>query len=74
MKEREVSLKIRAKGRSNSQHMYEGVGQQFCIRLHGPKSSTSLKLWAATPQNTQKHPTGWEYVKLRANGRKIVGQ
>ena len=68
------SVKAHANGRNKYQQLptlMDVVGQQCCIRLHGPKSLTGFKLYATSANKCQQVPT---LLWFHANGRhNIVG-
>ena len=66
-----ASLKAHANGRNKCQHLPTSlrvVGQQCCVRLHGPKSLTGLKLYTQNATSAcQQVPT---LLWFHENGRK----
>ena len=66
-------LKAHANGRNKSQHCCVLLGvfsQQYCVRLHGPKSLTGFKLYATNANKCQQVPT---LLWFHANGRNMLG-
>ena len=71
-----IIIKAHANGRNKCQQLptlLRVVGQQCCVRLHGPKSLTGFKLYATSANKCQQVPT---LLWFHANGRNshnIVG-
>ena len=63
------NIKVHANGRNKCQQLptlLDVVGQQCCVRLHGPKRLTGFKLYATSANKCQQVPT---LLWFHANGR-----